>query len=265
MNAVLTIDKSKVRQSFASAANSYDELATLQRKVGLKLLQGFSAKDGCQQLVDIGCGTGFLTQQLMERHFSKQVIAIDIAFSMLQKSKIKLESYTNVQYICADAEFIPLNNNSVDMLISNLALQWCQNLTAVLSGFNKILKQDGRLLFSTFGPATLQELKQAWAKVDDYTHVNEFYLADDIDDFLQQAGFKDIKISSQIYQPEYSTVIGLMRELKGIGAHNVLSQRNRKTTSKTAMQTMISAYQRKAGQTGVTATYEIIFVSAIKK
>ncbi|MFK5948998.1 MAG: methyltransferase domain-containing protein, partial [Methylococcales bacterium] len=91
MSAVLTIDKSKVRQSFASAANSYDELATLQRKVGLKLLQQFSQKDSCQQLVDIGCGTGFLTQQLIERHYSEQVIAIDIALSMLQKSKKKLE------------------------------------------------------------------------------------------------------------------------------------------------------------------------------
>jgi len=262
MSAVLTIDKNKVRQSFASAANSYDELATLQRKVGLKLLQNFSEKRSSDLVVDVGCGTGFLTQQLIDREFSGQIMAMDIALSMVQKTKVKTAGIQNVNYFCADAEFIPLKAKSVDTILSNLALQWCQNLVAVFSGFKQVLKQEGQLVFSTFGPSTLQELKQAWSEVDNYTHVNEFYSADEINNFLECAGFKNIKIVKKSYQSQYTSVIELMRELKGIGAHNVLSRRNRKTTSKSAMQAMISAYERNAGQNKISATYEIIFVTA---
>jgi len=261
MSAVLTIDKNKVRQSFASAANSYDELASLQRNVGLKLMQYFSEISSADHVLDIGCGTGFLTQQLVKQTGIKQITALDIAYSMVQRTRSKLQHIENVHYLCADAEYIPVMNDSVDSIISNLALQWCQNLTAVFRGFNSALKAEGQLLFSTFGPQTLWELKKAWSEVDDYSHVNEFYSAPELEMFLQQAGFKNIRCESLNYQSEYQTVKELMRELKGIGAHNVLSRRNRKTTSKTSMQRMISAYEKHKLNGMIPATYEIIFVT----
>ncbi len=262
MSAVLSIDKNKVRQSFASAADSYDEMAALQRKVGLQLLQQFSEQRISGLVIDVGCGTGFLTQRLIDLPLVKQVIALDIALSMVLRTRVKLEKVKNAHYICADAEYIPLKKQSVDVIVSNLALQWCQNLIAVFNGFKNALKTDGCLLFSSFGPATLQELKQAWAKADKYSHVNEFYSADEIHGFLAQSGFKDIKIITKHYQSSYQTVIELMRELKGIGAHNVLTNRNRKTTSKTNMKTMISAYEQNRINGMIPATYEIIFVTA---
>ena len=262
MSAVLSIDKSRVKRSFASAVGSYDEMAGLQRKVGMQLLQQISAESRCDQIVDIGCGTGFLTQQLIALPLIEQVFAIDIALSMVQRTREKLESSKNIQYICADAEFIPLKNQSVDMIVSNLALQWCQNLTAVFNGFKNMLKTEGCVLFSSFGPATLQELKQAWAKVDNYSHVNDFYSADEIYSFLEQSGYEDIKIVTKDYQSSYSSVIGLMRELKGIGAHNILANRNRNMTRKTDMQSMISAYEQNRINGMIPATYQIIFVSA---
>ncbi len=262
MSAVLLIDKNKVRRSFASAVDSYDELATLQRKVGLQLMRQFFLQNGCEQVVDIGCGTGFLTQQLIDQASVSQVVALDIAWSMVQRTRVKLEASDSVYYICADAERIPLKKQSADMIVSNLALQWCQNLTAVFDGFKKTLKPAGGLLFSTFGPATLQELRLAWAKADDYDHVNGFYSTDDLQEFLVQAGFKNIMMETKIYQSSYQSVVELMRELKGIGAHNMLAGRNRRVTSKSNMQTMISAYEKDRVNGGISATYEIIFVTA---
>ena len=262
MSAVVAIDKNKVRQSFSSAANSYDELATLQRTVGLELLQKLPQIKISDKVVDIGCGTGFLTEELNKGSVIQQLIAVDIAFSMLQRTRTRLEKIETTQYLCADAEYLPLVNQSVDHIVSNLALQWCQNLSVVFSGFNKALRKDGKLMFSTFGPATLQELKLAWSAVDSYGHVNEFYSAEQLSVFLQQAGFNNVQLETRSYQSEYPSVMALMRELKGIGAHNVLASRNRKTTSKTSMQAMISAYE-KSRVNGVTpATYEIIFVIA---
>ena len=262
MSAVVAIDKNKVRDSFASAANTYDELAVLQRQVGLDLLARFAIDSADHRVVDVGCGTGFLTQQVMSKGLVKQMLAIDIALSMVQMTQAKLLATDAVKTVCADAENLPLQKQSVDKIVSNVALQWCQNLPGVFSGFKQVLKKQGRLVFSTFGPGTLQELKQAWAAVDDYSHVNEFYSADELLVFLQQAGFNNIQIESKYYQSNYQTVLDLMRELKGIGAHNVLAGRNRQTTSKRSLQNMIEAYEAYRFNGMIPASYEVVFVSA---
>lgn len=265
MSADFSIDKDKVRHSFSSAVSSYDGFASLQRKVGLELLNkndSFEKKN----ILDVGCGTGFLAQEILLKALVQQMITVDIALPMVQATKNKLKSEGAVQYICADAEKLPFLDKTVDQIISNLALQWCQNLTAVFKGFKRILKQDGQILFSTFGPDTLQELKTSWAEVDNYTHVNNFYSVDHLTIFLERAEFKDIQIEVKYYQSNYRTVIELMRELKGIGANNVLSGRNPNITSKAQMQKMVDAYEKQRKNDFIPATYEVIFVSAsIKK
>lgn len=257
-----SLDKKRVRQSFTAAAKSYDELAALQRQVGLDLLSRFELNLTNKTVLDIGCGTGFLTQELMQGSFDQKMIAVDIALSMLDVTRLKLKHLDTIQYVCADAEHLPLTKNSVDMIVSNLALQWCQNLTKVFGGFKNVLKQQGQLVFSTFGPATLKELKQAWSEVDDHKHVNEFYTVDELSVFLQNAGFDNIQIETKQYQSNYQAVIELMRELKGIGARNVLTGRNKKTTSKNQMKKMITAYEKHRINGFIPATNEIIFVSA---
>ncbi len=263
MSTAFSIDKNKLRQSFACAANTYDGLAYLQREVGFDLLSLFQLNnEEKQRVVDLGCGTGFLTQQITQKNNFKELLAIDIALPMLQATQIRLKHSSNIQYLCADAECLPLLESTVNHIYSNLALQWCQNLTAVFTGFSKIMKKGGQLNFSTFGPATLQELKKSWAEVDHHQHVNEFYSDSDLRHFLQQTGFNHIQIEARQYQSNYPSVIGLMRELKGIGAHNVLTGRNRKTTSKSQMQKMFAVYEQYRENNMIPASYEVIFVSA---
>jgi malonyl-CoA O-methyltransferase len=261
MSAVLSIDKNQIRLSFDSAANSYDKFASLQKQVSVDLLAKVNTDFIDDIVVDIGCGTGYMVQQLLIRSSVQQLIAVDIAFSMLQVARRK---FNNVQYVCVDAECLPFQNHSVDKIVSNLALQWCENLIQVFNGFHKVLKHQGQLFFSTFGSATLLELKQSWAEVDDNAHVNTFYTADEVFNLLDRAGFKNIQMESKCYQSGYQTVIELMRELKGIGAHNVLSARNRKITGKYRMQKMIDAYEQYRKNGLIPATYEVIFVTAQK-
>lgn len=253
--------KSRIKQSFAKAASTYDGVAELQRQVGRELLRLVDIKECQGVLLDLGCGTGFLTSELVAGANHGSMIAVDIAHAMLKTTRGKLAKESTLNYVCADAEFLPFTSGSVEHLFSNLALQWCHNLPAVFCDIKRVLKPEGQLVFSTFGPKTLQELKSAWATVDNYNHVNEFYSQKDIQQFLQQAGFKDIQIVSHSYVPTYPSVKLLMQELKGLGAQQV-SGRNKSMTTKTAMQKMFIAYEDLRVNTQIPATFEVISVIA---
>lgn len=258
MTAEILLDKGKVRRSFAAAASSYDSLAVLQRQVGLELLRRFPLSGRDEVVVDLGCGTGFLTRQLSENAI-RQLLALDIAIPMLAACR---QNYPAMRagYVCGDAENLPFACNSIDRIYSNLALQWAQDLPAALREFQRVLKSPGSLRFATFGPQTLIELKAAWSVVDDYTHVNEFHAADRIEWFLHAAGFAGITVDSVLYRSVYPGVESLMKELKGIGAHNVNRKRNPRPTTKTQLQEMIRHYPRQGA--GILASYEVIFARA---
>ncbi len=267
MSIALDIDKSHIKKSFSSAAETYDGQAYLQRKVGFDLIEKYNLTDidiyqKVDSVLDIGCGTGFLTEYLLTPGLSNHVYALDIALSMLHVTQTKLSSVDSVSYVCADAERLPLRPGSIHRIYSNLALQWSQNIVSVLQGFNEVLVDRGLLFFSTFGEKTLWELKSAWAEIDDYSHVNEFYNVAELEDFLQRAGFKNIELESRIYPVSYPSVLSLMKELKGIGAHNMLPGRNKNITSKSAMLSMIKAYEEHKKNNVIPATYEIIFAKA---
>ncbi|MGZ5575508.1 MAG: malonyl-ACP O-methyltransferase BioC [Methylobacter sp.] len=253
------LDKAKIRQSFAAASVTYDGVAALQRTVGKELLDIIAAGSLTGTLLDLGCGTGFLASGLLGA--ARPVVALDIALPMLQVTRTKLAGASHVSYVCADAEQLPLSGQIVDGVFSNLALQWCVNLEAVFADIKRVLKPGGRLVFSTFGPQTLHELKNAWAEVDAYNHVNEFYSEQQLARFLQLAGYTEIKIETRLYTSSYGSVLDLMKELKQIGAHNVIAGRNKSITTKTQMQRMIAAYQRHRSGEQIPATFEVIMVS----
>ena len=210
----MTLDKSGIKRSFAAATKTYDSVAELQRTVGRELLQAIDTTHLTGTLLDLGCGTGFLTGELLARSRYETMIALDIALPMLQATQAKLADQSNINYVCADAEHLPLGGQCIDAVLSNLALQWCRNLDAVFTDIKRVLKPDGQLVFSTFGPQTLHELKSAWATVDHYSHVNEFYSETQLKHFLLQAGFKNSQVKSTVYISRYQSVWTLMQELK---------------------------------------------------
>lgn len=258
----MTLTKARIKRSFAKASVTYDSVAQLQRTAGRQLINTIDAKEikGC--LLDLGCGTGFLTSQLEANTNHEIVIALDIALTMLQTMQEKWVGQNVIKYVCADAEHLPFIENSIDSVFSNLALQWCSNLGNVFRDIKRVLKPDGRLIFSTFGPQTLHELKNAWATVDNYNHVNSFYTKDQLHDFLTHAGYTKVEITSTFHVSRYTSVWTLMQELKYLGAHHVIAGRNKKITTKTAMEKMITAYECYKLGDKIPATFEVINVIA---
>jgi malonyl-CoA O-methyltransferase len=265
MTTVFDLDKLKIKQSFSAASSTYDKVAELQRTVGKALLTSVCDNKSAQVIADVGCGTGFVCDELLKSESAghlQTVIALDIAMPMLQQARRKLLKYDKVQYLCADAEALPITEKSVDTVCSNLALQWCRTPGPLFIEFKRILKPGGQLLFSTFGPQTLRELKSAWSEVDDYCHVNEFFSELQLEQALRDAGFSEIHISTLPYRPTYNSVLDLMRELKALGAHNVTAGRNRKLTTRTQLQDMMTAYKVCRIEDGIPATFSVITVSA---
>ena len=256
------LDKARIKQSFAAASVTYDSVAGLQRTVCKELLHSIDDINLTGTLLDLGCGTGFLTGELLAHSNHETTIALDIALSMLQTTQGKLADKRDIIYVCADAEQLPFAGHNIDSIFSNLALQWCSNLDAVFNGIKQALKPDGQLVFSTFGPQTLHELKSAWATVDHYNHVNTFYNEAQLIQFLQEAGFKNSQIKNKFYISRYDSVWTLMQELKHLGAHHVIAGRNKKITTKTAMQQMIEAYEKYRVRGQIPATFEVIMVTA---
>ena len=265
MNNVFALDKAKVKQSFAAASNTYDTSAELQRQVGKDLLKAFSVNLSGDLCLDLGCGTGFLTNELLSWDTDDNaptLVALDIAWPMLQAARVKLQKRRNLHYVCADAEQLPILDASIDQVCSNLALQWSRNPEVLFADIKRIMKSDGKLVFSTFGPQTLNELGSAWAEVDDYCHVNEFYSEQQLKQHLREAGFRDIQTITKAYRPCYDSILDLMRELKLLGAHNVTAGRNKTMTTKTQLQTMMSAYEKYRLEDGYPATFSAILISA---
>ena len=98
--------------------------------------------------------------------------------------------------------------------------------------------------------------------MDDLPHVNDYPDMHDIGDELQTAGFRDSVMDTERLTLEYPDVMSLMRELKGIGAHNVASQRSHGLTGKSRLQSMLQAYEPFRRENRYPASYEIIYGTA---
>jgi len=256
----MTHNKSKIRQSFSAAAASYDAMARLQKQVAVDLLHQSEMPTSAQTVLDLGCGTGFLTEKLADHVAVENLFALDIALPMLHRARQR-PALTRCHHICADAEALPFVDNQFDWIYSSLALQWCADLHSVFKGFQRCLKTSGKLAFSTFGPASLKELKTAWKQVDEAVHVNDFYPSGRIKMDLQRAGFTSIHLNSRLYTLSYRDVWALMRELKGIGAQHVNGRQSQRLITRKHIDQMIAAYPKQFNG-DIIASYEIFFVQA---
>ena len=265
------IDKKMMRRAFSRAAASYDSSAVLQREVCKRMLERLDfirLKPNC--LLDAGSGTGWGGRQLAERYPDAQVVSLDIALGMLQAAKSrfnwwqKLFGGSRQMAVCADVEALPLAAKSVEMVWSNLALQWCNDLPATFVELHRALKVEGLVMFSTFGPDTLKELRQAFNGVDGHNHLNRFADMHDIGDMLVQAGFSEPVMDMEYITLTYEDVRGVLQDLKSIGAHNTTQGRGQGLMGKSAFSRFLSNYEKLRRDGKLPATYEIVYGHAWK-
>ena len=151
------VNKSLSRRAFEKAALAYDEAAVLQREVATRLVERLEYMLLEPAVVlDAGVGTGYCTLDLVQRYPTAKIVALDIASAMLQQTRIKLEKEKNISYLASDVENIALADNSIDLIVYSLNVQWCNDFNKDFAEFNRVLKPGGCILFSSFGPDALK-------------------------------------------------------------------------------------------------------------
>lgn len=261
-NAYL-IDKARVRASFDHAAARYDTIAVLQREVRERMLARLDyLKIAPRNILDAGCGTGHATRALALRYRGSRVVALDIAMGMLRVSRARQPWRwlgRTQPVVCGDLECLPLAAASMDMVWSNLTLQWCNDLDATFAGVLRVLRQGGLFMFSTFGPDTLKELRKASLIDARYTHVSRFIDMHDIGDVLMRTGFHAPVLDVEYFVLTYSEVVDIMRDLKAIGAHNATQGRQRGLTGKGFLRGLAECYEQFRRNGRLPATFEVIY------
>jgi malonyl-CoA O-methyltransferase len=279
------LDRAQVRRAFERAAATYDGAAVLQREVGQRMAErlGFVRMQPVTVL-DAGCGTGTALGELHARYPDARLVGLDLAFNMTLAARDRAAAAARSARsllgrvfgplaparalapwcVCGDIASLPIKPASVDLIWSNLTLQWLGDPQKAFSEFRRVLRVGGLLSFTTFGPDTLKELRAAFLAADRATHVGRFIDMHDIGDMLVHAGFADPVMDMETLTLTYGDAIGLMRDLKAIGAHNVTSGRPRGLMGRRRWQRMLAALEATRRDGRLPASFEVVYGHAWK-
>lgn len=273
MNAPV-FDHERIKRSFSRSAGTYAAAAQLQRTAQDRLLESLQYRDDPSLallspavVVDLGTGLGQAAVAMQQRWPKAHVLALDIALPMLRAHPLPARGWgwrakPAPRRICADARALPLADASVDVVFSNLCVQWIEDLPALLAGLRGIMKPQGLLLFTTFGPQTLMELRDAFAMADAAPHVSPFASIAQIGDALTLAGFRNPVLDRDLYREHRPDMRRVMEHLRALGATNALTARRAALTGKARFTRANDAYEALREVDGLPVTWEVISAMA---
>ena len=236
--------------SFSRHAKTYDRYAQLQKSMAERLasLLPVPLPDN---VLEIGCGTGLFTRHLLTQPV-KQLVLNDIAPGMLEILSNSLALPTNTEISPGNAERVHFKN--MDLICANAVFQWFQNTVEALVKLNHALKSKGGLIFSTFGPKTLIEFRQAANLKSPINLYNE----DNWRKMILDAGFSIKYWDVEIRKIFFSNSLSLLKNLQQIGAAPL---RMIKTGG---LRKLMREYDSRFSTTqGVYATWELYYFSLI--
>lgn len=263
MNTPMPFFQNRVADQFSKAASTYDTVALVQQEIGRRLLSRLEyMRISPQCILDMGAGTGTLTQALKTRFPESTVVGLDFALGMAQK----IQQKTGLLSVCADMHRLPFASNTFDLIVSNCTLQWSPDPKQFFTACHHALKPNGTLLLTTFGPDTLKELRVAFQAVSLTPHVHDFMDMHLLGDCCLKLGFLDPVLDREDITVFYQKLTTLLKDLKRLGATNQHPNRARGLMGKGTWQRMLDNYSTRCQTTDkFPATYEVLYCHALKK
>ena len=253
------LDPRAVRRAFDRASRTYDATAAVQREIRARLLERLDiVRLDPAAVLDLGAGTGQASRELKRRYPSARVLALDLSPAMLRQGARHQGLLRRFAPLCGDAHRLPLQAASLDLVLSNLVLEWCHDPDAVFAEVARVLRPRGLFTFTTVGPDTLKELRELWRGVDQYTHVHRFIDMHDFGDALVRAGFAEPVMDTERLTVTYPSLAALHRELRGSGASNIAYGRARGLTGRTRVAALAARSEALARNGPLSISVEVI-------
>ena len=250
--------RAHVRRAFDRASSTFDEFSAVHAEVRTRLLERLDVvRLQPSVVVDLGAGTGHASRALQDRYRSAHVIALDASMGMLAQARKQQRFLRRFARVASDAHELGLRSASVDLVVSNLMLQWCADPDRVFEEIARVLRPQGLVTFTTLGPDTLRELRSAWD--DQHVHVHRFIDMHDLGDALMRAGFAEPVMDTERLTVTYRSADALFRELKGSGSTNLAAGRRRTLTGPKKQQRARSLYEARVYDGLLPITLEVVY------
>jgi len=272
------IDQQRVRALFADPA-SVAPAGFLRREIASRMHERLAlVKIVPQRVLDAGCGTGPDLPLLQKTYPAAHIVGLDAVPAMLARAGTPapaprslgsmlsrlMPAKTGVDLVCGDFGTLPMGPNSLDLVWSNLALHWHPQPDRVFAEWRRVLRVDGLLMFSNFGPDTFKELRAAFAAVDETPHTLPFVDMHDFGDQLVEAGFSTPVMDAERITVTYGTVEALLADVRAIGG-NPLATRRRGLMGRAAWGRFVAALEAQRGADGkIALSFEVIYGHAFR-
>jgi malonyl-CoA O-methyltransferase len=272
------IDQSRVRALFAEPRRVAGA-DFLRREIAARMHERLSlVKIVPQRVLDAGCGSGSDLGTLQKTYPVAQIIGLDASEAMLAEAKAPapalrslnqmlsrlMPAKAGVDLLCGDFGTLPFGPNSLDLVWSNLALHWHPQPDRVFAEWRRVLRVDGLLMFSNFGPDTFKELRTAFAELDESPHTLPFVDMHDFGDQLVEAGFSTPVMDAERITVTYGTVEALLADVRALGG-NPLATRRRGLIGRAAWKRMVDALEAGRGADGkIGLSFEVIYGHAFR-
>jgi malonyl-CoA O-methyltransferase len=272
------IDRARVRSLFAQPQRVAPS-AFLRREIAARMHDRLGlVKIAPRRVLDAGCGPGADLALLQQDYPAAQILGVDAAPAMLDLARGRppalssvnqmlsrlLPAKAGIDLLCGDFGNLPFGPNSLDLVWSNLALHWHPQPDRVFAEWRRILRVDGLLMFSNFGPDTFRELRTAFAALDDTPHALPFVDMHDFGDQLVEAGFSTPVMDMECITVTYDTAAALLADVRALGG-NPLATRRRGLVGRAAWQRMLAALEQQRRPDGkLGLTFEVIYGHAFR-
>lgn len=269
----MKISKERLSRQFDRSASTYDEHATIHKHMAHRIL--LSLKEQIPdpgKILEIGCGTGYLTQLIIDHYPQAMVTAVDISQKMIEMAKEKLVSTSPVQFMVGDAERMDwVKQGPFDLIVSNATLHWLNTPLQSISNCFQALKPDGWLVASTYGPDTFHELSTIFQRVElelglePVQHHMTLRTAEEWERLMKEAGFPEVNTVECWQRFTYKDCRYFLQSIKAMGESYSEASHNLTLTRTVLMEVMNKYNLAYRVREGVYATYHLIQLKAQKQ
>ena len=218
-----------------------------------------------RRILDIGAGTGTASRQLARRYRGARVYAVDLAWPMLREARAKARKlFSRQAFVCGEAERLPLGDACVELIYCNAMLPWCESLDSALGEFARVMRPGGLVMFTTFGPDTLGELRECWTELGGHGRSTAFLDMHDVGDALMRVGFTDVVMETERLTVQYPRVSALLQDLRASGALSVQPPGRLGLRGQDGFAAACERYDRLRTGGSLPATCEVVYAHAWK-